>query len=128
MGHILIIDDEEMVRCSLDMILRTQGWRTELADGGVDGLAKARRSPPDLIMCDLNMHRTSGLQVLAELRQDVVLKSVPVLMMTGSEGEEAEQKALALGACAVVLKPFNHDELVRMVETVLRGGENACST
>jgi len=119
MARILIIDDDEMVRVSLDMILRTFGWDTEFADGGLDGLAKARRSAPGLILCDLNMRGMSGLELLAEIRQDAALKSVPVLMMTGSEAGEVEQKALQQGAQAVLLKPFDGDQLNQLVRTHL---------
>ena len=117
MARVLIIDDDEMVRQSLDMILSLKGWQTELADGGIDGIAKARRNPPDLILCDLNMHGMTGLETLAEIRKDAVLKSVPLVMMTGSEREEAEREALRQGAQAVLVKPFNVDQLVQLAET-----------
>jgi CheY-like chemotaxis protein len=125
MAWILIIDDDEMVRVSLEMMLQTAGWQTQGADGGADGLAKARQRRPDLIFCDLNMHGMNGLQILAVLREDPALQTVPVLMMTGSEGEEAERQALQLGARAIVLKPFHHRELVRLVEGFLTQAEDA---
>ena len=117
MARVLIIDDDEMVRVSLEMILGMNGWQTELAAGGFDGLAKARRSPPDLILCDLNMRGMNGLETLAEIRKDAVLKSVPVVMMTGSESDESEGEALRQGAQAVLVKPFNVDQLVQLAET-----------
>jgi DNA-binding response OmpR family regulator len=119
MARILIIDDDEMVRVSLDMILRTCGWQTELADGGEDGLGKARRSPPGLVLCDLNMRGMSGLELLVKMRQDAALKSVPVLMMTGSEAVEIEHNILQQGAQAVLLKPFDSDQLSQLVRAHL---------
>ena len=124
-ARILIIDDEEMVRCSLELILQTKGWQTELADGGVQGLAQARRSPPDLILCDLNMRQMNGLEVLSELRRDPLLKSVPVFIITGNEGQVIEEKALEQGAQAVILKPFDNAELFRLVEIHLNRRETS---
>jgi len=125
MTRILIIDDDEMVCKSLEMLVRAHGWQAELADGGTDGLAKARQHVPDLIVCDLNMRGMSGLETLAEFRGDPLLRSVPVFVMTGSEGEEAERKLLELGAQAVLLKPFNSNQFVQLVQSHLHLPENS---
>jgi CheY-like chemotaxis protein len=121
-ARILIIDDEEMVRLSLDMILRTEGWQIELAEGGRDGLARARKNPPDLILCDLKMRGLSGMEILGEIRSDEVLKAVPFLMITADMGVESDQQPLLHGAQAVLLKPFSHIELVHLVEAHLKSG------
>jgi two-component system, sensor histidine kinase and response regulator len=120
MPRILIIDDEEMVRRSLAMMLQTRGWLTELAAGGRDGLKKARETSPDLIVCDLHMPFMSGLMTLAEARRDPVLQSIPVLMMTGRTGDETGQEALAAGGRAVLLKPFGMEELLDLVAAHLK--------
>jgi CheY-like chemotaxis protein len=120
MPRILIIDDEELVRRSLAMILRTQGWATELAEGGSDGLAKARQHPPDLILCDVTMPFMNGMVTLAEIRRDPLLRCIPVLMVTGRMGDETERQAREAGAQALLLKPFSNEELLQLVRAHLK--------
>jgi CheY-like chemotaxis protein len=115
MPRILVIDDEDSVRRSVALVLRTKGWDTELAGGGVQGLGMARRSPPDLILCDMNMPVMAGLQTLAEIRRDPLLKNIPVVMTTGGAGGEDEHEALRAGAQAVLLKPFRNEDLFALV-------------
>lgn len=119
MARVLVVDDEEMVRLSVALILRSKGWEAEQASDGVEALAQARQHPPDLIVCDLNMPVMDGFQTLAEVRQDPRLKSIPFLVITGQTGNNNEQRALDQGAQAVLLKPFSVDSLVQLVEVHL---------
>ncbi len=118
MARILIIDDEEMVRRSVAMVLRMKGFDTQMAEGGREGLEEARRCRPDLIVCDMNMPFMDGLETLAQVRMDPQLQSVPVVMITGREGREDEALRLG-GAQALLLKPFNNEDLIHHVTTFL---------
>jgi CheY-like chemotaxis protein len=122
---ILIIDDEAMVRMAVALILENQGWRTRQASDGQDGLDQARREPPDLIVCDLNMPVLDGFETLAELRRDPALQSIPCVVITGQPGRDNERRALDAGAKAVLLKPFRNDTLVQTIERHLRAGGSA---
>jgi two-component system, OmpR family, KDP operon response regulator KdpE len=119
MPRILIIDDEPTVRNAVAMVLRSRKWETDLADGGAAGLELARRNPPDLILCDLNMPSMTGLETLASIRRDPQLSSLPVVMLTGRAGDENEHQALRQGAQAVLLKPFGNEELLALMTRLL---------
>lgn len=120
MSRILIIDDDEMVRESIAMLLQLRGWETDTAGEGQAGLEAARRQRPDLILCDVNMPVMDGLEMLAEVRCDPQLQSVPVLMITGRCGEEGAHPALRRGAQGVLVKPFGSTELLAAIHLHLR--------
>jgi CheY-like chemotaxis protein len=113
--HILVIDDEEMVRAAIALIIRTRGWTVEEAQDGLDGLTRARQNLPDAIVCDLNMPVMDGFELLKEIRQDPGLKSTPFIVITGQTTQRNEQRALEQGADAVLLKPFSNAALLAVV-------------
>lgn len=125
MPRILVIDDEEMVRYAVAMILRSEGWETVQAADGQEGLDKARQNPPEVIVCDLNMPVMDGFETLAAIRGDPVLRSVPFLVITGQPGHGHEERAMRGGADAVLLKPFRNDELVDLVRRHLPSAQGA---
>ncbi len=127
MPRILVIDDEEMVRYAVAMILQSEGWETVQAADGQEGLAKARQTPPDIIVCDLNMPVMDGFEVLTAVRSDPTLQAVPFLVITGQTGHGYEKRALETGAEAVLLKPFHNNTLVDLVRRHLGGGKAAAN-
>jgi CheY-like chemotaxis protein len=110
---ILICDDEptlrELVRASLN-----GGYRFAEASDGFVAVELARELDPDAIVLDLMLPRLSGLEVLAELKRDERLRSIPVLVMTA--WNDTEEAALAAGATGFVTKPFDPDDLKLAVE------------
>lgn len=120
MPRILVIDDEEMVRAAVAMIMRSCGWTVEEARDGLDGLTKARNSSPDAIICDLNMPVMDGFQVLEAIRQDPVLKATPLIVITGQTAHGNEARAVEHGANAVLLKPFSNAALIAVVQAQLK--------
>jgi two-component system, sensor histidine kinase and response regulator len=117
--RILVIDDEEMVRAAIALIIRSRGWTVEEAKDGLEGLTKARNNPPDAIVCDLNMPVMDGFQVIEAIRQDPALKTTPFIVITGQTAHRNEARALAQGADAVLLKPFSNSALIGVVQAHL---------
>lgn len=120
MPRILIIDDDEMVRAAMVVMVRMGGWEAGQAADGQEGLDLARQHPPDLILCDLNMPVMDGYETLAEVRRDATLQRVPFLVVTGLTSEEHHLRALREGADAVLRKPFSRSDLLRLIETHLK--------
>jgi CheY-like chemotaxis protein len=118
--RILVIDDEEMVRAAVAMIIRSCGWTVEEAGDGLEGLTKARNNSPDAIVCDLNMPVMDGFQVLEAIRQDPVLKTTPFIVITGQTAHRNEARAVERGANAVLLKPFSNAALIAVVQAQLK--------
>jgi DNA-binding response OmpR family regulator len=79
---ILVVDDDRGVRELLQIILQREGFRTELAEDGDEGLRKARGARPDLILLDLMLPKANGLEVVRELQADGNADT-PVVIMTG---------------------------------------------
>ena len=73
---------------------------------------------PDLILLDLNLPRKDGREVLAELREDPDLRSIPVVVLTTSEADEDIMKSYGLGANCYVTKPVGLDQFSRVIQSI----------
>jgi DNA-binding response OmpR family regulator len=116
-GHVLIVDDEPMVREVLSAYLERDGYRVASANDGAEALRMLRLGRPDVVVLDLMLPKVDGLAVLAQLRKTA---DVPVIVLT-ARGEEPDRVlGLELGADDYVVKPFSPRELVARVASVLR--------
>jgi two-component system phosphate regulon response regulator PhoB len=118
--RILLVDDEpdllELVRVNL----HREGYEVETAEGGHEALSLLRRSPPDLVILDLMLPDISGTEICRQVRQDVRLASLPIIMLTARADELDRVVGLELGADDYVTKPFSPRELALRVRAVLR--------
>ena len=78
----------------------------------------ADASRPDFVLLDINMPRKNGYEVLAEIRHDKGLRSLPVIILTSSEAEDDISRAYELGANCFVTKPADLDEMVQVVQAI----------
>ena len=117
-ARILVIEDNANLVYGLRINLETEGYDVDFAADGVKGLAKARQSPPDLLVLDLLLPGLEGLAVLKALRADDL--PIPVLILTALGDESQKVEGLKLGADDYVTKPFSVKELLARVEAVLR--------
>jgi two-component system response regulator MprA len=124
--RILIVDDEPAVREALQRSLAFEGYGTEVAVDGVDGLARARAYAPDLIVLDIQMPRIDGLTAARRLR--AAGSKVPILMLTARDTVGDRVTGLDAGADDYLVKPFELDELFARVRALLRRGSYAAST
>lgn len=113
MPRILIIDDDNAVRESIERMLRAAGYTAESSRSGEEGLGLALGGAFDVILSDMRMPGISGLDVLRKLRENRV-DSV-FIMMTGFGTVETAVEAMKLGAVDFVQKPFFRDELLMRV-------------
>jgi two-component system, OmpR family, alkaline phosphatase synthesis response regulator PhoP len=123
MKRVLVIEDDkdivELVRYNLEK----DGYQLVASGDGVTGLAQIRKAPPDLLILDLMLPKLSGLEICKEIRKDVNLNRLPILILT-AKGEEADRVVgLELGADDYVTKPFSPRELVARVKALLRRSE-----
>jgi len=114
---ILVVDDEpKIVKLARDY-LEQSGFRVVTATDGTTALAVARHEQPDLIVLDLNLPGTDGLDVCRALRRK---SDVPIIMLTARIAETDRLIGLELGADDYITKPFSPRELVARVRAVLR--------
>jgi len=118
-ARILVVDDvPENVRL-LEAVLTTRGYEVLTAHDGVEALAVVDAEQPDLILLDVMMPGLDGYAVCTRLRADDSTAVLPVIMVTSSIGQE-KTKAIAAGADDFIPKPFNHEELLTRVRSLLR--------
>lgn len=117
--RLLSIEDDIAMGQFLKAVFSSQGFAIEVAVDGREGLALARRLPPDLIILDLLMPYKNGFEVLRELRQHPATCGVPVIFLSSNSREDDIVKALNAGADDFVVKPFRARELVARVRKVL---------
>jgi len=111
---VLVCDDEEVLRSLIRATLEGDFEIVEATSGDAT-LGKARAERPDLIVLDMMMPGTSGLDVLNELRSDPELASIPVLMLTARTQRSDRDAALNAGADRFLAKPFSPIELAGVV-------------
>lgn len=116
---ILLADDEAHITCVVAAKLRGVGFAVVTARDGEEALDLALRSPPDLVITDLQMPRLSGLELACRLRENPSTASVPVIMLT-ARGYIAETHELArTNIRRMMSKPFSAREVVRHVTELL---------
>ena len=115
--RILIVEDEPKTAASVEMYLRHDGFRTELARSGSEGLTRAMDGKPDLIVLDVMLPGISGLEVCKAVRRQ---SAVPIILLTARSTENDKLLGFELGADDYVTKPFSPRELVARVRVVLR--------
>ncbi|MFN8179546.1 MAG: response regulator [bacterium] len=115
--RILVIDDEENIRATVEEFLSLNGYRVDTASSGREGLDLLGRNAYDLVVSDLRMPDVDGLAVIEWVHE--TQPELPVLVMTGHATVESTIRALRLGAYDYLLKPFRLDEIERTIENCL---------
>jgi len=109
----LLIDDMSSMRGVTKMFLMDAGYtNVEEADDGDSALAMLKRNHYDFIICDWDMPKMTGLELLKEVRQDDKLKNLPFLMLTATNKIEKVKAAIDAGVSDYIAKPFQPQVLV----------------
>lgn len=116
--HILVVDDDYEISESIKYALANAGYEVSLARDGNEGVAYAEAKNPDLMILDMMMPKRSGLLVLERLRQHSD-NSVPVIVITGNDGNRHREYATLLGVSEYLHKPFTMDRLLDSVANLL---------
>jgi len=120
MPLILVVEDEGDIRQILSYNLGQAGHQVLTAENGSAALELARKERPALVLLDLMLPDTSGLDVCRQLKSDATLKHTPVIMLTARSEEIDRVVGFELGADDYVVKPFSVRELVLRIQAVLR--------
>ncbi|MDR3493628.1 MAG: response regulator [Ancalomicrobiaceae bacterium] len=118
-AQILTVDDSASVRMTTRMALTRAGFSVVEAVDGVDGLTKAKTKRFDAIITDLNMPNMDGLKMIEEMRRLPNQLGVPILFLTTESDAGLKTRAKSAGATAWLTKPFEPDQLVKLVTRVL---------
>lgn len=111
---VLIVDDSAAIRKILQRVLVQADFslgKVHEANDGLEALEKLKTETVSLILSDINMPNMDGLQLLAKIREQPSLQTVPVIMITTEGGQNKVLQALQLGANGYVRKPFTAEQI-----------------
>lgn len=118
-ANILTVDDSASIRMTTKIALTNAGYSVTEAVDGADGLTKAKSGSFDLIVTDLNMPNMNGLEMIEALRQSPAHTGIPIIFLTTESDADMKTRAKAAGATGWVTKPFDPENLVKIVRKVL---------
>jgi len=122
--HILIVDDDSLLRRSLAFSLEKAGYETSTAQNAEQALAQIQQDAPDLILLDIGLPGIDGLQAVRHFQEQV---DIPIVFVTARRRELDEVMGLELGADDYITKPFDLDVLLARVRMVLRRASRTTS-
>ncbi len=108
-------DQLEVIRSTL----KSAGFAIGTAANGIDALLKTRSVCPDLIVLDLMLPGLNGFDICESLKQDPATASVPIIILTGMDGQFGRFAGLEAGASEFLYKPFDPEQLISKVEELL---------
>ncbi len=127
MKKILIVDDEQDIVESLKFVLEASNYSCYTAFNGEDGLRLAKELIPDLIILDVMMPKMNGYKISRLLKYDAKYKNIPILMVTARSQEEDKLIGEETGADEYITKPFDLDDVLKVVDRYLGENNNGSS-
>ena len=119
MTKIMIVDDEQDLREMIDLMMKKEGFETELAVDGTDFLRKIDIFQPDLVILDVMMPGEDGFQLCERIRQSKKNKDTPIIFISAKAQIEDKMKSLKVGADDYITKPFDPIELENKIKSWL---------
>lgn len=119
MKHILLIEDDLILRENTAELLDLSNYKVTTAPNGKVGLELAKTSMPDIIVCDIMMPELDGYGVLEGLSENTKTKHIPFIFLSAKTERKDVRKGMDLGADDYITKPFEEEELIRAIESRL---------
>lgn len=120
--NVLIVDDSSSMRAIVKKIIKVSGFNVgEFLDAsdGKEALKVLADEWVDIVLTDINMPNVNGMELMAEMRKDELLRSIPVVMITTEGSEKKMQEAMDLGASGYVKKPFLPEDIKRTLSSIM---------
>ena len=119
-GKIFIIEDEPSIIQLVQHNLEKEGFIVSSSINGNNGLKELKKFEPNLLLLDWMLPDLSGIEICKNIRKDMKLKSLPIIMLTAKGEEEDKIKGLDSGVDDYLTKPFSFNELLARIKAVLR--------
>ncbi|MDD5304969.1 MAG: response regulator transcription factor [Elusimicrobia bacterium] len=119
-AQILVVEDQAATADLILEVLKGEGYEAQTVDTLAKARARLKKQPPELLLLDRNLPDGDGVDLLAEIRDDEKLGSLPVIILTAKKDVADKIAGLRVGADDYVAKPFNTEELVARVAAILR--------
>ncbi|TXI75646.1 MAG: response regulator [Flavobacteriales bacterium] len=117
MAHVVLVEDDALVRKLLEKRLTAAGWRVSAMRDGRDLAAYLERAPADLLLIDLGLPHIDGLALVEDLRNRGI--TTPVMVLTAYDLPHLHATVRSTGANELVQKPYDQEELIRRMERLL---------
>lgn len=117
--RLLVVDDSLSARKSLETLLLDTGYEVHTAIDGLDALNQMRKSPPDLVLTDMEMPRMGGVELANVIRSREDTAHIPVMMITSRSTQKHRDEADEAGISAYVTKPWTEHQLLDLVDNLL---------
>jgi CheY-like chemotaxis protein len=119
-GRVLVVDDDDVIRQLITVNLELEGFDVVTASDGQDALEKVKDVAPDVVTLDVMMPRLDGWEAAARLRQDPATAHIKVVLLSARAQEADLQRGERIGVDAYLTKPFDPDDLINTVRSLLR--------
>jgi len=129
MEHILVVEDEQYIREAIKDILELAGYQVSEASDGLKGFESITKQSPDLVLCDVNMPKMDGFELLGAINQHMKDEIIPPFLFLTARVERNDiRHGLSMGADDYILKPFDHKELLDIIRLRLDKRKKLLST
>lgn len=125
--NVLIVDDSSSMRAVIKRTIKVSGFAVGEyleAQDGREALNVLEKEWVDIVLSDINMPNMNGMELIAQMKADDLLCSIPVVMITTEGSEERVREATELGASAYIKKPFLPEDIKRMLNELMGEAEN----
>ncbi|NTW98276.1 MAG: response regulator, partial [Oscillochloris sp.] len=116
----MVVDDDPVIRHLMQRSLQSQGCEVMIAASAAEALESALAQPPDIILLDVMLPDTDGLEICRRIRAEALLAEVPVIMITSLNDADVRLRSLEVGADDFITKPIDFIELRARVGSILR--------
>jgi chemosensory pili system protein ChpA (sensor histidine kinase/response regulator) len=120
MPLVMVVDDSITMRKVTSRILERNNFKVVVARDGLEAIEKMTEQVPDLVLLDIEMPRMDGYEVAQNMKSDVRLEHVPIMMITSRTGEKHRQRAFDLGVDRYLGKPYQEFELMRQLNEIFK--------
>jgi two-component system response regulator AtoC len=117
MEKILIIDDNESLRYTLENVLEEAGFQPKSVEDGIKAIEEAKSKTYDLVICDMKLPKMNGIQVMQEIKQ--ISPDIPFIILTAFGDIKNAVEAMKNGATDYLTKPFNNEEMIINIRKAL---------
>lgn len=122
MARILIVDDSPSQLMGMKRIVEKLGHEALTAEDGAAGVEAAKAQKPDLILMDVVMPNLNGFQATRAISKEATTAHIPIVLVTTKDQETDKVWGMRQGAKAYITKPFNENQLIDVINSLLAGG------
>jgi chemotaxis protein histidine kinase CheA/ActR/RegA family two-component response regulator len=123
--YLLVVDDSPSVRRVVSNMLKQNGWTVQMARDGVEALEMISNETPSAVLLDIEMPRMDGYELISTVRAQEQYRTLPLIVLTSRAASKHQQRAMTLGASAYVIKPYQDEELLSTINSLVYGAGNS---